>query len=625
MRESQGEPLALPALPQALAHQKYRSDIAPILRHPNSFQPNSSTIGVHDYFSLNAMAHNSLYSGLHQLYKVGVPKHNKPLRLAPLCIDAKKTQKPVVKLNQLGMVRAHDRQHNKFVGDTDDVGSLMGEEDDSNPYTPKYENDPTVAKKASQVNQTLMELDRTNEDLKVTANNMANKANELSLIKAKARSGLLKGLRDGDLEKIAASMEEDLLTQESQLNKMMTHAKGTKDAELTKELEEQQDALKAKMNSLQQIKDKAREELLRASKDGTLEKIASEYQEGDTNKDKEAEPISNVEQELGHLADDVERIVRDGAKTANKLECSTKKGRDALLAAKRKGELEDIYNRMHTTSEHLHIMSAELGQMQTKTKQDLLLAHRPDLLFNVYVGLGVVAKKYSDAIGKISFDTFNDANEDVDAKSGQLSHTVKELDKIIRRLHEIHIRIENNAPEFKENEKLLKPATVREQSVALVQVGDLIKTKTIDMNTTKEKARNCMLQGLRKGELEAIKNEADKLAEKKKELKQKLAHGLLQAVKEGNFEKIREDYIEKLKQAHDQNGDKVIAEKEKLFREDLQNITSNTIALWLRDRRKQLRNKDHVGSKIKTPLDEDVVKMEIRVLIEILEERAKAQ
>ena len=33
-----------------------------------------------------------------------------------------------------------------------------------------------------------------------------------------------------------------------------------------------------------------------------------------------------------------------------KLESSTQKGRDALLAAKRNGVLEDIFNRMQTTS-----------------------------------------------------------------------------------------------------------------------------------------------------------------------------------------------------------------------------------------------------------------------------------
>merc|ERR550534_2375293 len=256
-----------------------QSALAPILRHPRSFCADRSAAEVHDYFSLNAQAHNSLYSGLHQQYKLGVPRPQRPLKLAPL--EHPFTSQSCVNLRHLGKFGLKSSKTVPLAPPDDgpkEAAYVMVQ--DGNVIIDK---DPLATGEARAVEMKLEELDDiqkmfsrqdtddhcaiTNEMTKVSTE-LREKAGEMMSVKAKAKKGLLEAKRNGELETIATEMER---------------------AET--EMRQKADELKA-------IRVKAKKGLLDAKRKGELEKIADGMEKTSKNMVRQAGDISALKRKV---------------------------------------------------------------------------------------------------------------------------------------------------------------------------------------------------------------------------------------------------------------------------------------------------------------------------------------
>merc|ERR550534_1911728 len=517
-----------------------QSALAPILRHPRSFCADRSAAEVHDYFSLNAQAHNSLYSGLHQQYKLGVPRPQRPLKLAPL--EHPFTSQSCVNLRHLGKFGLKSSKTVPLAPPDDgpkEAAYVMVQ--DGNVIIDK---DPLATGEAQAVEMKLEELDDvqkmfsrqdtddhcaiTNEMTKVSTE-LREKAGEMMSVKAKAKKGLLEAKRNGELETIAAEMESHAL--------------------------EKADEFKA-------IKLKAQEALVSAKRSGELEKIASEMERAETEMRQKADELKAIrvkakkglldakrKGELEKIADGMEKTSKNMVRQAGDISALKRKVAQGILAAHRDGELETMALEMHKTQHSVEKKAAELKELKLKVKKGLLDAHRTGGLETIAKGLEEEAERKAAEFRALKLKARRNLLEG--KRDGCLEKLAVEMEKAEEELEAKAKQIRN----LREEGSLKTGAQLEGLAEDLAQVGTKVERSADDLAKLKAKTKQGLLNAHRSGALEKMyadmesgRKEMAQRAERLRGIKAQCARGLIEAHRSGHLAVFAADMEKVLKE-----------------------------------------------------------------------------
>lgn len=527
----------------------------PILRQRRSLRADAKEMfGVRSFFAINAQVHNSLHSEYHQEVKLGfrcesTRKRKRGPRLRPLPPGApqvrvtadieplmlfKRKTKPLPGLGEPVSPSAQAEEKPKA------AGSQAGGSTSITTQKSKKGSDKNAASGGSG------SYDQMVKDVRHTST-------ELHDLKTKARSGLLDAKRNGDLERLASEMEQKLLEKADEVAAIGDRAR--------KEAEGSQNAVrseaKAVTDDLNAIKAKARQNLLKAKRDGDLERVADEMEaelqrkleELNAIKKKARGSLLNAHKtgELNTLAAEMEAAQQEIQAQVTAMAEIKQKARTNLLNAKKTGELEALAAGMDKIlNEPVEI---DMGAVKQKARKNLLDAKRNG-------ELEAIANEMDDAAKKIEEKKQELAQVRAKAKKGLLA--AKQSGDLERLASEYEVEMEAKAAELhalKEQARENFGAETAEAKAAVAQLDAAeraMKAQAAEFHNIKEKARRGLIDAKRTGELEKICGSMDRImaegeqnmeeaTKRANEVKAKAKKGLLEARKSGELQALADE------------------------------------------------------------------------------------
>eukprot|EP00397_Hematodinium_sp_SG-2012_P005190 GEMP01005208.1.p1 GENE.GEMP01005208.1~~GEMP01005208.1.p1 ORF type:complete len:849 (+),score=259.77 GEMP01005208.1:57-2603(+) len=468
-----------------------KSELAPILRHPRSFCPNNSVLGVHDYFSLNAQAHNSLYSGLHQQFKLGVPRQQKPIKLAP--IDRPVAPGTSVRLRFLG-ISPDAKDETPTSGALGDGIPKLLQMQHRPQGDPPNGSSSTQLQKIADGMQTLnvqieegggsRALERMVDEMEKAA---AAKAEQFKTLKLKAKEGLLAAHRNGDLEIIASAMEAA------------------------------EEAMLKKKRDLRALKARAGKSLLDAHRTGDLERIFNDLE------------LTTKEAEAAIKRSDYMSDIKGRAKRG-------------MLEAKRAGTLDNLIRGLDDAREELWEKGEELKALKKKVKAGLLHAYRCGDLEKIAENMEKEAKRKAVEFRALKAKA---AKGLLEAKrNGQLERMTADLAKAEQDMLETADKLKA----MREGGEQISARQLENMAESMFKAGDAALTKAQEFQLVRDKAKRALLQANRDGHLEALAAKMEDRADRMAVIKTKCDKVLQETLKSGDFEKLAQSLEQSLRE-----------------------------------------------------------------------------